>query len=488
MKNIHKYFPGVHALKGVDFSLVENEIHALVGENGAGKSTLIKILSGFYRPEEGAIHVEGESIELNDPSAAKTAGIGVIYQEFNLVSQLCVAENIFLGNEITKGVLKKVSKKELYERSREILDKLHLTIDPRDRVGDLGVGEQQMVEICKALVTKPKILIMDEPTAALSRNEIQELFRLINNLKKQGVSIIYISHRLEEVYEIADRITVLRDGKSIETSDIRDITEQKIVQLMTGKEMKTFFPKKDYKKEFFNKILSVKNLNNEKLNDISFDLHTGEILGIYGMMGSGRTELVRALFGADFSSFKEYIINGNKITSINPMKAIKKGIGYLTEDRKDQGLFLDLNIKTNFSITGLSKFSNALRIRNREENLAVRDYIDKLSIRCSSVTQLVKNLSGGNQQKVLFARWLNIDPQILILDEPTRGIDVGAKSEIYELLRKLSGESYGIILISSELPEICALSDRVLILKNGTITGEVSGENLNQQNILQLAV
>lgn len=486
LNNITKEFPGVVALNKVSLEVKTGEVHILLGENGAGKSTLIKILSGAYSKDSGEIFLSGVKVEVKNPKNAQELGIGVIYQELNLIPHLSVAENIFLGREFSypAGVID--SKKNI-EETQKLLDELNVNIKPNSIVSSLGTAQQQMVEIAKALSLKSKILIMDEPTSSLTKNEIETLFKTIRKLKQKDVAIIYISHRLEELFEIGDSVTVLRDGNLIETKLIAETTRAELIKLMVNRDLKDQYPERE--KEIGGELLKVVNLSTESLlQNISFSLYAGEIVGIYGLLGSGRTELARSIFGADQITSGDISING-KLTKINsPGKAIKKGIGFLTEDRKTQGLILDLSVKENISITALDKLTNFGIIQLKEELKVSDQYIGGLKIKTTGRNQDVRSLSGGNQQKVVFAKWLNSETNIFIFDEPTRGIDVGAKQEIYELMNRLTESGCGIIMISSELPEIIGMSDRVFVMHNGKLTAEFDKIDLSQEVILNSAV
>lgn len=486
INKLRKSFPGVIALNNISFSLKKGEVHVLLGENGAGKSTLVKILSGAYTKDSGEIIFDGNIIDIKNPKHAQEIGIGVIYQELNLIPHLTVAENIFLGREFSHslGIIKA---KKLFEESKKILSKLNVDINPNTLVSTLGTAQQQMIEITRALSLDSKILIMDEPTSSLTKNEIQTLFRTIRKLKEKGVSIIYISHRLEEIFEIGDSVTVLRDGNFVGTKFITETDQDELIKMMVNRNLKEHYPKKKF--EVGKELLKVENLSTDDfLKNISFRLNAGEVLGIYGLLGSGRTELARAIFGADSSDKGEIYIN-EKPTQINsPAKAIREGIGFLTEDRKTQGLILDLAVKENISITSLDGLSRLGIINSKKELKASKKYISDLKIKTTGSHQTVRCLSGGNQQKVVFAKWLSSKANIFIFDEPTRGIDIGAKQEIYELMNKLTESGCGIIMISSELPEILGMSDRVLVMHKGEITAEVENKDLTQQILLSYAV
>ncbi|RMD95339.1 MAG: sugar ABC transporter ATP-binding protein [Calditrichaeota bacterium] len=486
MRNIKKTFPGVVALDNVNFDLRRGEVHILLGENGAGKSTLMKILSGAYQKTSGEIYLDGKKVEIKNPKHAQELGISIIYQEFNLVPHLTAAENIFLGREkeILPGI---IDQKHLFEASQKLLDDLGVAINSRKLIKELGVAEQQMVEVAKALSLDAKILIMDEPTSALTEHEIAQLFSTIRNLKQKGVSIIYISHRMEELFEIGDRVTVLRDGKYIGTHNIQEISRDELIRMMVNRELKEQFPKQPA--EPGEEILRVENLTRRGvLHNISFSLRRGEILGISGLLGSGRTELARAIFGVDKIDSGKIYINGQLKKVNSPRSAINLGIGYLTEDRKTQGLILILSVKENISLPNLDRISSfGVLDLSKEENTALK-FIHELRIKTPGIHQKVMYLSGGNQQKVVLSKWLGCQTDILIFDEPTRGIDVGSKVEIYQLMNKLTAQGVGIIMISSELPEILGMSDRILVMHQGRIKGEFSAQEATQEKILKCAL
>lgn len=486
MENISKSFPGVQALSEVNLEVYKGEILALVGENGAGKSTLMKILTGVYQKDKGKIIFKGREINPQNPHEAQKLGISIIYQEFNLAPNLDIATNIFLGNEPKKGKLVKIfDYGKAYKESMKLLNMLGLEISPDTLVKDLTVAQQQMVEIAKALAQKAELIIMDEPTSALAGKEVQKLFEIMRKLKEEEISIIFITHRLEEVFEIADRIVVLRDGKRV--GELPAIKEKynEVIKMMVGREVRVT-PKPSTKQDDI--ILEVKNLSSKKIKNISFSLRKGEVLGIAGLVGAGRTEIIRAIFGADPKTSGEIYLEGKKVEIQSPKDAVKLGIGLVPEDRKLQGLILNMAVYENISLPSLKfLFPNGILKSNIEFKLA-QNFIEKLQIRTPSIFQKVVNLSGGNQQKVVLSKWLALKPKILILDEPTRGIDVGAKAEIHKLIADMAKEGIGIILISSELPEILALSDRILVVSKGKITAEISKEEASQEKIMQYAI
>lgn len=483
MRNISKSFGGVKALSGVSFSLKQGEIHALVGENGAGKSTLIKILSGAYVKDHGEILMNGKPVNVRTPRDGQALGVRVIYQEFNLVGSLSVAENILLGHYPQDRGL--ILWDEMYEKARELLKRVGFNIDVRQKVSSLSVAEQQMVEICKALSQEASILIMDEPTAVLSEQELSTLFGTIRKLASGGVSVIYISHRLDEVFNIADRITVLKDGKTVGTVSASEVEKDELVRMMVGRELAEIYPNRSSggKKE----ILRVENLTGAGFSGpISFTLNEGEILGFAGMVGSGRTETMRAIFGATPKTGGKVFVEGNEARIGSPQDAIDAGIGFLPEDRKRQGLVLCRPVNENITAASLSGISRAGVINTEKETAEVTKYVDKLKVKTPSIKHLVGNLSGGNQQKVGLAKWLMAHPKVLVCDEPTRGIDVGSKVEIYKLIADLAKSGIGIIVISSELPEIIGLCHRVLVMREGSVEGELKGK-FSEEDVMMYA-
>lgn len=487
LKKIGKTFPGVRALNNVSFTLDEGEVHVIVGENGAGKSTLIKVLSGVYHPEEGEIIIEGKKHAFKLPIEAINAGIMTIYQEFNLAEDLSVAENIFMGRLPMRwkkaGI---VNWKKLYEDAIEVLQKMKVDLNPKELVKNIGVAQKQAIEIAKAISIDPKVLILDEPTAALSSNEINELFKIIDALKNHGVGIIYISHRLQEVKRIGDKVTILRDGEYIDTLPIKDTDIDTIIRLMVNKELKEKFPQR--KVSIGEKFFEVKNLSTrDKLKNINFFIKRGEIVGVAGLVGSGRTELARALFGVDRRTSGDIFLNGKKIKINKPLDAIKSRMAYLAEERKKDGLVLILSVKENIVMASSDQFTRGLFIKPKKEKVVAQSFVDKLSIKTPDLSRMTLYLSGGNQQKVVIAKWLCAHSDIFIFDEPTRGIDVGAKIEVYNLMNELAERGACIIMISSELPEIIGMSDRVIIMYNGAIVATYSKEEATQESILNVA-
>ncbi|MDI3548479.1 MAG: ribose transport system ATP-binding protein [Halanaerobiales bacterium] len=488
MEGIEKRFPGVHALSQCQFELRAGEVHALVGENGAGKSTLMKVLTGVYKKDAGRIFYKGKEVEIPNPRAAQELGISIIHQELNLMPHLTVAQNIFIGREPRKGIKFILNENEINEKTKELFEMMHLDLDPRIRVSDLTVAKQQMVEIAKALSYNSEVLIMDEPTSALSDAEIEELFRIIRQLRDKGVGIIYISHRMEELKQISDRVTVMRDGRYIDTVRTEEVTIDRIINMMVGREIyETSRANPETNSQ--DVVLEVKNLNRgREIKDVSFNLKKGEILGFAGLMGAGRTEVARAIFGADPIDSGEIYVKGKKINIKSPGDAVKCGIGYLSEDRKRYGLALGMDVESNIVLANFEKFLGFLgRVNTAKTRAEAQLHVDELSIKTPSLQQKVKYLSGGNQQKVVIGKWLVRDCDILIFDEPTRGIDVGAKSEIYKLLNDLAESGKSIIMISSELPEILRMSHRIIVMCEGRITGELSTAEATQERIMQYA-
>ena len=487
MKGISKSFPGVQALKQVDFAVNEGEIHVLVGENGAGKSTLIKILTGAYLRDAGEVTLKGNPVAFHNPQESFRNGISAIYQEFSLIPKLTVAENLFLGQIQGFVRLGFVNRRKMHQRAREVMAKLGLSIDPTAQIVDLSVAEQQMVEICKAMSVEANLLIMDEPTSALSDTEIQEVFGAVKQLKKAGVSVIYISHRLKEVFEIGDRVTVLRNGQKVSTTPVQETDMTNLIHMMVGYEITDMYPK--VKAEIGDVALEIRNLSDGAvLKDVNFTVRKGEILGITGLLGSGTTELAHALFGANPIIEGQLLIQGERLELRSPQQAIEAGIGLLPEDRKREGLVLSMNVRDNVTLASLEKILNrGIITRGAQEELATA-YVDSLTINTPSLLQKVKFLSGGNQQKVVVAKWQCRGLDTLIFSEPTRGIDVGAKVEVYQLMNRLIQEGSSIVMISSELPEILGMSDRVLVLHEGRIAGELQRDEATQERILHLAV
>ena len=484
LRSIQKLYPGVVALNDISIKINQGEVHALLGENGAGKSTLIKVLAGAIEPNGGEIVFEGKSYTHMTPILAQQLGIGVIYQEFNLVPSLTISENIFLGNELRNGIL--INKNKMIQESKKLLKSLEIEIDPTTLVRELSVAFQQIVEIAKAVSRNVKLLIMDEPTAPLTNHEIEAMFKLVRKLVEKNVTIIYISHRLEELFEIADRVTVLRDGAYIATKTINETTKDELVNLMVGRPLTEQYPKRH--SELGEIVLDVKNIYaGPLLHDVSFQVRAGEVVGFSGLIGAGRTELMRVIFGADEKKSGEITLYGKKINCTSPAEAISKGIALIPEDRKLQGVLLKMSVSNNITLTSIRRLSKFSILNNKKEQKIVNTYIDKLRIKTPGSQQLVKNLSGGNQQKIVLAKWLASNCKVFLFDEPTRGIDVGAKFEIYQLINELAGQGYAVVIVSSELPEIIGMSDRIIVMNDGCIVGELSKDECTQQKIMNLA-
>ena len=486
MRGISKSFSGNAVLKDVQFDLANGEIHALMGENGAGKSTMMKILSGIYTKDQGEIKVDGQVVNFKSPKDAEKLGIIVIHQELNILPDLTVAQNLFLGKELTYGKTGILKTKQMEKEAAELLKKLGLDVNPRTRTGDLSVGKQQIIEIAKAIASDAKYIVMDEPTAALTDREIETLFKTIRELKAKGISFVYISHRMEEIFAICDRITILRDGQYVGVRNIPETTFDEIVAMMVGRELGERFPERNC--PIGETKLEVRNLTvNGVFKDVSFSVRKGEVLGIAGLMGAGRTEVAQTIFGYRKASSGEIRIDGQPVSIKSPIDAMKHRIGFVTEDRKTQGLVLDFSIRENISLANLEKCSSSGIMNKQKETSMVHQYIEDLKIRTSGPEQSAKSLSGGNQQKVVIAKWLGTNPEILILDEPTRGVDIGAKKEIYHIINKLAESGVAIIVISSELPEVIGISDRVIVMREGLLTGEVTKDQMTQENIMHFA-
>lgn len=488
VKQIDKRFKGVHALKGIDFELEEGEVHALVGENGAGKSTLMKILTGIYEKDSGEMYFDGKIYNPHDPKQALQHGIGIIHQELNMMEHLSVAQNIYIGRESMKRNNLFLDEKAQNERARKLFERLRMNIDPSVKLAKLTVGMQQMVEIAKAVSHDLKVLILDEPTAALTNAEIDELFTIMRNLKKQNVAMIYISHRMDEIHRITDRVTVMRDGEYIGTKRTSEITKEEIIQMMVGRVIYEKPKQKSNVPSGAEVVLKVQDLNaGRKVKNVSFELRKGEILGFSGLVGAGRTETMRALFGADKSTSGIIEIHGKQVRIGSPMDAVNYGMGYLSEDRKRYGLATGLNVVDNSIMASYEAYQRRSFMLKGKMREVAGHYKDALKIKTPSLEQLVVNLSGGNQQKVVIAKWLIRNSEILIFDEPTRGIDVGAKSEIYHLMNELVKEGKSIIMISSEMPEVLRMSDRIIVMCEGRITGELAINEANSERIMEFA-
>jgi len=486
MQSISKSYPGVTALSAVDFSVLPGEVHALVGENGAGKSTLMKILAGADTKDAGRIAIDGAEVHISSPQEAMSLGVSIIYQEFNLVPYMNAAENIFLGREPASSVPGVIDFRKMYADAEAIISELGVALDVRAPINTLSVAQQQMVEIAKATSRKSRIIAMDEPSATLTDHELENLFALMRRLKAEGVSIIYISHRLEEIFEIADRVTVLRDGELVETKNVSDTDRDDIIRMMVGRELKESIPK--VAADHGDVALEVKVLTRAgALRNVSFAVKRGEILGLAGLVGAGRTEVARVIFGADPIDSGEIRVGGKSVNIKSPRHAISLGIGLVTEDRKALGLVLGMAVRENISLANLGVLSRLGFVSRRREREVARKYVEDILIKTPSVEQAVQNLSGGNQQKVVLAKWLFTESSVLIFDEPTRGIDVGAKTEIYQLMNRLAANGVAIIMISSELPEVLGMSDRILVMHEGEIAGELSRDEATQERIMQLA-
>ncbi|MBW1667862.1 MAG: sugar ABC transporter ATP-binding protein [Deltaproteobacteria bacterium] len=485
MEAISKEFPGVKALNHVDFAAEAGEVHGIVGENGAGKSTLMKILSGAYSPDSGRIILKGKQVHFSSTKEAQKSGISIVHQEFNLISQLDIAENIFLGHEITK-VRGLIDSKLMRKKARKILESLGVELDVRELVENLAVAQKQMVEIAKAISLNSEIIIMDEPSAPLSGKELDLLFNIIASLREKKRAIIYISHRIDEVFEITDRITVLKDGEKQGEHLTKQVDKDTVLNQMVGREFKEVFPNKDKGEK--REVLKVSSLRQGSvLKNISFEAYSGEILGIAGLGGSGRTELVRAIFGVDSFEGGDIYVEGKQIIKHNPKESISRGIGFATEDRNKEGLVMNAPVRANLTYPILSRISKWGFVKSEEEKTLAKTCVEKFNIATPSIEQEVQYLSGGNQQKVIVARWINANPKIIILDEPTRGIDVAAKSEMYRLMRELAVQGASVIMISSELPEIIGMSDRIIVLREGEVQGELSGCEATEENVVRMA-
>jgi ribose transport system ATP-binding protein len=488
-KKITKVFPGVIAINGIDFQLFKGEVHGLVGENGAGKSTLMKTCTGAETPSSGTIVINGKSYSSLTPSLSRDLNVGIIYQEFNLVNKMTVWENMFLGQLVRTGRKKKglfINKKEMQQRSKEALGKLNLDIDVNTPVGDLSIGKQQLIEIGKELISGSKILIMDEPTAPLSKNETSVLFHLIQQLQSEGISIIYISHRLEEIFEVCDRLSVLRDGYLITTDGIECFTKETLIKLMVGREMKNVFPSKP-KKQFGDVILKLENITGNGVKNISLEIRRGEIFGLSGLVGAGRTELAQLIYGIANPLCGTMILRNETVKYLNPLRAIMKQIAFVPENRKKEGIVLDMTIGHNITLPILRQISRLTLVNIQKDHKYVEKYINSLRIKIASSQSLVKTLSGGNQQKVAIAKALVAGAELIVLDEPTRGIDVGAKYEIYELINKMIIEGKTILMISSEMPELIGMCDRIAVLSEGQITKILEKNEFDQETILRYA-
>ncbi|EPT9248607.1 ribose ABC transporter ATP-binding protein RbsA [Photobacterium damselae] len=485
LEGIEKAFPGVKALDNACLNVYPGRVMALMGENGAGKSTLMKVLTGIYSKDAGEVRYQGAPVHFHGPRHSQEAGISIIHQELNLIPELTIAENIFLGREKTNA-FGGIKWAEMYREADALLKRLNVKHSSRQLLGELSLGEQQMVEIAKALSFKSQVIIMDEPTDALTDTETESLFNVINELRSEGCGIVYISHRLKEIFEICDDITVLRDGKFIGECRVADTDEDGLIEMMVGRRLDEQYPRIAVKHG--TTCLEVKNLTGSGINDVSFTLDRGEILGISGLMGAGRTELMKVIYGALTRESGDVILDGKIINPISPQDGLANGIAYISEDRKGDGLILGLSVKENMSICALEQLSNGIKIDQQQEVIAVEDFIRLFNIKTPTRDQIIGNLSGGNQQKVAIAKGLMTKPKVLILDEPTRGVDVGAKKEIYQLINQFKADGMSIILVSSEMPEVLGMSDRILVMHEGRISGEFTPEEANQEKLLACAV
>jgi ABC-type sugar transport system ATPase subunit len=486
MEGIDKSFPGVQALTDIHLDLQSGEVHALMGENGAGKSTLIRILSGAIRPDSGSISIAGQRARIQSPRDAEKLGISVIYQEFNLVPTLSARENLFLGRERTIGPFLTPARE--HQESLDLFRRLNVNIDPQSRISTLTVAQQQAVEIAKAISLDARILVMDEPTAALTSQESEKLFTLIKDLKSRGIGIIYVSHRMEEIFRLADRVTVMRDGRHVATKPIADLTRHSLIEMMVGRKLENEFPK--VPATIGEERLIVQNLSRgTAVKDVSFSIRRGEVLGLTGLVGAGRTELARLIFAADRREGGTMTLDGKPYAPRSPKDAITRGVCLITEDRKAQGLILPHSVRENFGLPNLPHLSNLSFIRHRHERTAFAKFVETLRIKIPHHDEPARNLSGGNQQKVVLAKWLEANSEVILFDEPTRGIDVGSKHEIYLLINRLAAAGKAILMISSELPEILGMSDRILVMHEGRITGEITDPKAaTQEQLLALAM
>jgi rhamnose transport system ATP-binding protein len=487
LEHIHKSFAGVHALEDVFFELLPGEIHALVGENGAGKSTLVKVITGVHHPEKGQISFQGKPTAFFNTLSAHQHGIAAIYQDLNLFPDLNIAENIFMGHMPINSKTRAVDWNYMYQQSAEILHSLRVDLDPKSRVFGLSIAQQQMVEIAKALSMNAKILLMDEPTSTLTLRETEELFRIARQLREAGTAIIFISHRLEEVFEIADRVTVLRDGQYVGTEQVSDITQDDLIRMMVGRALDRLFPKEEV--EIGEVILKVERLSKEGVfEEISFELHRGEILGLAGLVGARRTDVAEAIFGVNPADSGTIQIEQQTANIQDPKDATKLGIAYIPEDRQQHGLVLPINLTHNITLPILEQFARHSWLDQQAERKTAQEFAHRIEVKAAGLWQKAQELSGGNQQKVVLGKWLATQPRILILDEPTHGIDVGTKAAIHQLMSHLAGEGLAILMISSELPEILGMSDRVLVMCEGRLTGEFSRDEATQEKIMTAAV
>lgn len=483
MRGITKIYGRTTVLNNVDFSVRAGEVHALVGENGAGKSTLIKILSGIVKPENGKIYINGEEVHITGAKEAHIYGISTVHQELVQAPLLSVAENIYMGR-IPRNGAHMINRKELNEQAKTLMERIHADFEPDARLDSLSIAKRQMVEILKALSYELKIIVFDEPTSSLTKDESEKLFEIIRQLKEDGIAVIYISHRMEEIFRLTDRITVLRDGQMIKTLNTRETNADEIIPLLVGRDMDNMYPKEEA--HIGEEILKVENLSNQYVTNVSFSLHKGEVLGFGGLMGAGRTETMLSLIGK-LPCKGDIWLNGKKIKIRNPREAVSLGISYLTEDRKDLGVVLAFEIYKNVTLSTLKEYSRLFFLKHKKERAKAQYYFEKLNILTEGIDTRVRNLSGGNQQKVLLAKCLDSAPEVLILDEPTRGVDVGAKAEIYKIMSDLAKEGVAIIMISSELPELVSMSDRVVVMYEGRVSGSLEKKEISELNVMNLA-
>ncbi len=483
LNHISKLYPGVVALDDMNMEFREGEVHAIVGENGAGKSTMIKTISGAIEPSAGTIELGGETFERLTPKLSREKGVAVIYQEFTLVPVLSVADNIFMGEYMLKGMV--LDRKAMEDRTRDLFERLHVSIDPKAKVADLTTGFQQIVEIAKAISKDARVLIMDEPSAPLTMAEVESMYEIVDRLKEEGVTIIYISHRMEEIFRLSDRTTVIRDGKYIQTLNTADTNKQELIKLMVGRELNDTYPSRE--KEAKEAVLKLEKVSGNGVKDISFEVKKGEILGLGGLVGAGRTELAQLIFGSEKLTSGRIIYQGQEMHMKNCKEAIDRGIAMIQEDRKRHGVVLNMSIRDNTTLPCLRRISRHGVISGQKEEDVTKRYQETLRIKTPSNQQLVKNLSGGNQQKVVLAKWLAMDPEVIIFDEPTRGIDVGAKQEIYDIMNDLANQGKCIIMISSDMEELIGMSDRVIVLCKGRMAGSLSKEEVSQESILTKA-
>lgn len=484
MNGVDKHFPGVHALKSVHFDLRNGEVHALLGENGAGKSTLIKVLGGIYQKDAGTIKIDGKEVVINSVKTAQAVGVSIIHQEIVLVPDMTIAENLFLGKELGNNI--KVNSQEMNRQTQRLLDDFGMRVRANEKIRNLTIAQQQMVEIIRATSNNSKIIVMDEPTSSLSDREVEALYDIIRKLKKRKCGIIYISHKMKEIEEIADRVSVFRDGEYITTKNVKETDLDTLVTLMVGRRIENYYTR-DYVVSN-EPVLEVKNLHNDKVHDVSFTLMKGEILGFSGLVGAGRSETMRAIFGRDKLTSGEIFLDGEHVRISNTQKAIALGIGFVPESRKEEGIFPRMTLRFNLTIKVLKEFICGLFVDSKKELEIVNKYMRRMSVKASSSLQQIVDLSGGNQQKVVLASWLATNPKVLILDEPTRGIDVGSKAEIYSIMNSLTQQGVSIIMISSELPEIINMSDRVVVMREGKVSAVLNKKEISQVNIMKFAV